>query len=151
MSPQNTLKPETAKKLVGLSLLLGALPAFTFAVFRWLVFGDLFALGMYRSAYFYLRSALNDDLTLWLFAAVLVGVSVIYGLLAWLGKDEARASRMVDYVFIAAAFALLLVTGYQLNRTSWFPDLPSIRAVIYNSIIVLEFSSMRGSPGFLRI
>ena len=78
MSLRNTFTLGIVKEFISLSLLLGVMPALTYGIAKWLLFADYFELGMYRTAFYYFRSTINDYSILLLFAVVLLLISGTY-------------------------------------------------------------------------
>ena len=140
MSLRNIFTSGIVKEFVGLSLLLGVMPTLTYGIAKWLLFADYLELGMYRTAFYYFRSTINDYSILLLFAVVLLIIFGTYLFLTAVLRDLAKAKRYTYHAISVLLLGLLLLTGYRLNTSPWYPDFSSLRAFLGdNAIVVLVF------------
>jgi hypothetical protein len=133
MSLRHSLTRDRLQKFLGISVLLAFLPAFSLAVAKWLLYAGYLELGMYQTAFYYSRSAINQSLTL---PVIWLLVVLLYLILAGVFKDRARAERVTSYAAGVALLGMLLATGYGLNKSDWYPGFLSAQGLAFNAAIV---------------
>jgi hypothetical protein len=135
MTFKNTLNSRILAELLSISVMLAVLPALTYAAAKGLLFASYFELGMYRTAFYYFESTLTEHLILLTFCLALSALFVVH-----------LALRKYTYHAFAALLALLLLlTGFRLNRSAWYPAFDSVRGLLCNVLLILAFIV----PGFI--
>ena len=99
-------------------------------------------LHMYHIAFDSFLSIVNDFTLIFTFITFVVFLIIFlfYSIFSYFLKDWIKGERYTCYTIIATVLlGILLVVGYRLNHLSWYPDVLSVRGIMYNTIVSLTF------------
>ncbi len=153
-STNNKITLASAASIVSSALLICALPPIAYGIAKWLLYGHYFELGLHRTAFLSFTTAVDRYAVV--VPAVFLIVLAAQLVCAWL-LDQGRTGNAVRTFMAVLVFVLLAFTGYQLNRSAWYPDYPSLGffgcnaavAVVFGLVGLLLYRRRRGAGPYL--